>query len=200
MRKLTVFLIAFECMVFPPVGVAESLETFLENASGALLAEIHEGRDAFDQNPGALYKKMDVKLADLVDFPSITRGVMGNYYQDATTEQRAAFQSMFRTSIVELYTKTLIFIESEAIRVLPLEEEPKSRATVTMEVATKEGASHKLIYSMAKEDSAWRVRNIIVDGINLGLLYRNQFKAMMSEEHDDIDAVIRNWRPQTQNE
>ncbi len=197
MRKLAVFLIAFECMVLPPVGAAESLEAFLENASRELLAEIHEGRDTFDQDPDALYKKMDGKLADLVDFPSITRGVMGKYYRDATTEQRAAFQSTFRTSIVELYTKTLIVIEGEAIRVLPLEEEPKSRAIVTMEVATREGASHTLLYSMAKEDSAWRVQNIIVDGINLGLTYRNQFKAMMSEEHDDIDAVIRNWRPQT---
>ena len=102
MRKLAVFLIALECMVLPPVGAAESLEAFLENASRELLAEIHEGRDTFDQDPEALYKKMDGKLADLVDFPSITRGVMGKYYQDATTEQRAAFQSTFRTSIVQL--------------------------------------------------------------------------------------------------
>ena len=195
MRKLILLLIAFECVLFSPLGVAASLESLVENTSGELVAEIKQGRETFNQDPNALYLKVDKVLVDFVDFPFIARGVMGKYYQVATAEQRVAFLSTFRTTIIELLTKTLVLIESEAIRVLPLKEEPGLRASVVMEVSTKEGQDYRLVYSMAKDGNLWQVRNIIVDGINLGLIYRNQFRAAMDERQNDIDSVIRHWRP-----
>ena len=41
----------------------------------------------------------------------------------------------------------------------------------------------------------WRVRNVIVNGINLGLTYRNQFaEALRSPANKgDIDKVIAGW-------
>jgi phospholipid transport system substrate-binding protein len=45
------------------------------------------------------------------------------------------------------------------------------------------------------EDGVWRVRNVIVDGVNLGLTYRNQFASAMQsgDARGDIDAVIDEW-------
>ena len=45
----------------------------------------------------------------------------------------------------------------------------------------------------ANTSGAWKVRNIIVDGINLGLTYRNQFDGAMSRHGNDIEKVIGNW-------
>jgi hypothetical protein len=40
---------------------------------------------------------------------------------------------------------------------------------------------------------------VIIEGINLGQTYRNQFAAAVDQNHGDIDKVITNWRvePQT---
>lgn len=176
------------------LAMAESLEMFVENRSNSLLAEIDKGRENFAITPEILYTKVGDSLNELVDFNTITRGVMGSYYKGATAEQRTAFKQTFSTSIIETYTKALVVFKSKSIEVIPLAQQPDSKAILSMKVTTQDGAVFMLTYNMVKNESRWRVRNIIVDGINLGLTYRNQFKAMMTEHHDDINAVISHWR------
>jgi phospholipid transport system substrate-binding protein len=53
-----------------------------------------------------------------------------------------------------------------------------------------------VIYSMRlSKDGVWRVYNLIINGINIGLTYRNQFaSSMKSPEHrGNLDAVIATW-------
>jgi phospholipid transport system substrate-binding protein len=37
------------------------------------------------------------------------------------------------------------------------------------------------------------VRNIVVDGVNFGLTYRNQFQSEMQQSGNNLDHVIANW-------
>ena len=39
----------------------------------------------------------------------------------------------------------------------------------------------------------WLIINIIVNGVNLGLTFRNQFRALATEYDNDIDEIINNW-------
>ena len=41
--------------------------------------------------------------------------------------------------------------------------------------------------------SGWQIVNIVINGVNLGLTFRNQFQALASENNNDINAVISNW-------
>ena len=43
------------------------------------------------------------------------------------------------------------------------------------------------------KDGAWRLRNLIIETINLGEIYRNQFSALAKEANDDLDLVISRW-------
>lgn len=62
-----------------------------------------------------------------------------------------------------------------------------------MRATTDDGATYILSYSMRRsEDGGWEVRNIIADGVSLGLTYRSQFDDLMSR-HQDIDQVIKAW-------
>ena len=47
-------------------------------------------------------------------------------------------------------------------------------------------------YSVVYKDEAWKLRNVVIDGINVGLQFRSQFADSM-RRHRDIDAVIRSW-------
>jgi phospholipid transport system substrate-binding protein len=44
-------------------------------------------------------------------------------------------------------------------------------------------------------DGEWRVRNIIVNGVNMGLTYRNQFAGAMKDPVNggSLDKVIDGW-------
>ena len=43
------------------------------------------------------------------------------------------------------------------------------------------------------KDGSWRLRNLIIETINLGEIYRYQFAALAVEADDDLDQVISQW-------
>ena len=43
------------------------------------------------------------------------------------------------------------------------------------------------------KDGVWRLRNLIIETINLGEIYRNQFSALAKEAGNDLDVVISRW-------
>tara|TARA_R110002111_G_scaffold4431_4_gene25010 strand:- start:104 stop:685 length:582 start_codon:yes stop_codon:yes gene_type:complete len=119
-------------------------------------------------------------LETVVDFDSIARGVMGKYGRTASDAQIEEFATVFRE-----------------IRVLdmPGDFDPATaeKASVGMQATTADGESFSLSYSMRRNAKGnWVVRNIVVDGINLGLTYMNQFDGAMSR-HGSIDKVIAQW-------
>lgn len=171
----------------------ESLEQFVTAKSDEILALVNEGRDSFEENPEALYGKMSGVLDELVDFDILSRGIMGKHSKVATDEQKLAFRETLRLYLIEIYTKALVNFESKSIEIIPLEKPATTKATLSMEVTTLDNATFLLAYSMAKKDAAWQVRNIIVDGINMGLTYRSQFDSMMTSNKGDMNKVIENW-------
>ena len=192
---LRIILVFFFCCTVAgsPMAVEESLETFVDTTSQNIVAQINEGRAGFDEDPGVLYGQMGAALDTLVDFETLTRGIMGKHYKGATDDHRTEFHRTLRVFIIEIYTKALVKFKSRTIQVIPLKKAPTSKATVSMNVTTQDNKTFKLTYSMAKKESRWQVRNIIVDGINMGLTYRSQFDSMMISNGNDIDAVINNW-------
>jgi phospholipid transport system substrate-binding protein len=192
---LRIILVFFFCctVAASPMAADESLETFVETTSQNIVAQINEGRAGFDEDPGVLYGQMGAALDPLVDFETLTKGIMGKYYKGATDDHKTEFQRTLRIFIIEAYTKALVNFRSKTIEVIPLKKAPTTKATVSMNVTTQDNKKFKLTYSMAKKESRWLVRNIIVDGINMGLTYRSQFDSMMISNGNNIDAVIDNW-------
>ena len=199
---LKVISVFFFCCTFAvsSMSAEESLEAFVETTSQDILAQINEGRAEFENDPSVLYGQMSVALDTLVDFVTLSKGIMGKYYKGATDDQRIEFQQTVRVYIIEIYTKALVKFKSKTVEVIPLKKAPTSKATISMNVTTQEGKSFKLTYSMAKKESGWQVRNIIVDGINMGLTYRSQFDSSMISNDNNIDAVIDTWGSPTDDE
>ena len=53
---------------------------------------------------------------------------------------------------------------------------------------------YPITYKVMKDGSGnWLIVNIIVNGVNLGLTFRNQFQALAIEHNGDIEEVTNNW-------
>lgn len=199
LRLVSVFWVFF-IFAATQVVAEETVEAFVDKKSEEILALINEGRTGYEADPSVLQGQMGPVLDELVDFQILSRGVMGKHYKAANDEQQVAFQQTLRDYLVEIYTKALVTFESKSIEILPLKKPATEKATISMEVTTLDDATFFLAYSMAKTESNWQVRNIIVDGINMGLTYRNQFDSMMISNSNDIDAVIANWAAEADDE
>jgi len=160
-----------------------------------ILEEHTEGGDI--DSVSAFADELLSTLEPVVDFDSIARGVMGRHTTKATEAQVEKFEEVFRETLVSLYARSFKTFEVKEIHILDMpadfDPEAANKATVRMRATTADDTTVTLSYSMRRDENReWVVRNIILDGINLGLTYMNQFDGAMSR-HGSVDKVIGQW-------
>lgn len=205
LSKLAFNLLLTSFMVFSTQANAQVDEPqdIVRTSIDKVMLSIETNRDTFEQDPTILTNEMVVILSPVVAFDSIATAVMGKYKNEATDEQKERFAKTFRETMVKLYAKALIAFESKSIEVLEpsLADVSPKKAKITSHVTAEDGTVYKVIYSMRKnKEGQWQARNMIVDGINLGLTYLNQFDSAMNRYEHDIEKVINSWQSDLDNE
>ncbi|PXX99564.1 toluene tolerance protein [Halomonas sp. LBP4] len=173
-------------------------EEVIRESIDELMAQIEGRRDYFADNVDELKALVDDNLDDIADFRYIGASVMGRYFQNATPRQRSRFAGTFRKTLIDTYTKGLVTFDYRELRVLDNQQPQRyeDQASVAMEVVAIDGSVYPVSYSLRLSDGQWKVVNVIVNGINLGLTFRNQFDQAMREHGRDYDAVIESWAPE----
>ena len=69
-----------------------------------------------------------------------------------------------------------------------------------MVVHSKNGTLYPVDYTTALTDGQWKLINVKVNGINLGLQFRDKFRQDMAAQKGDIDKVIDGWNPEAKAE
>ncbi len=178
------------------VFAEESATDFAERTSAELVEILDKAQGYYKTDPDKLHTEIGGLLDEVVDFKGIARGVMGKqYFKEATDAQKAAFADTFRLSLIKAYSQALVGFGSMKIDVLSAKGPSDQKQTVDMLAKSlSDGTTVSVRYSMAaKEPGDWIVRNMIIEGINLGQTYRSQFSSSMSQNNGDMDTVIANW-------
>jgi len=174
-------------------------EVLVEQTSEQMQALIEAAQSYAEEDPERFYVEVEALLSPVVDFRRFAGSVMGKkYYQQATDEQRARFADSFKWGLVRTYGLALTEFNDGKLRLVPASTPPRrpDRVSVSQEIVTASGQVFPVVYSMAwTDDAGWQMRNIIVNGVNMGLTYRNQFQsaAQNPEYGGDLDKVIDSW-------
>nr|WP_298249888.1 ABC transporter substrate-binding protein [uncultured Halomonas sp.] len=174
-----------------------SPDEVIRHSVETLTGKIEGRRDHFAQNMPELEALVDDSLDSIADFRYIGASVMGRYFANATPRQRSRFVETFRQTLIDTYAKGLVTFDYRELRVLESQDARRheDQAGVDMEVVANDGTVYPVSYSLRLDDGDWRVVNVIVNGINLGLTFRNQFDQAMRNHGRDYDAVIDGWSP-----
>ena len=62
-----------------------------------------------------------------------------------------------------------------------------------MQVKGNNGSVYPVSYTLEKINGEWKVRNVIINGINIGKLFRDQFADAMQRNGNDLDKTINGW-------
>lgn len=192
--------LAFMLLMTPLLAQAQtaSPEAMIRENIESFMSEINGKEDYYANNLDELKALVNDSLNDVADFRYIGASVMGSYFRNATPEQRSQFANVFRQTLIDTYTRGLVTFDYDELRVLSDQrgQRHEDQASVDMEVVANSGQVYPVSYSLRLSDGQWRVVNVIVNGINLGLTFRNQFDQAMRENNRDYDAVIRGWAPE----
>ncbi len=183
-------------IALPNLAIAQSNpENFLDERAQAMVSVIRSNQSLYVSDPEKFKAKINVIFEPLVDFRRVGASVMGKkYYLAASKDQRLRFISVFKTSLLDTYSSTLAQWGDQTI------ETNFSKKTVfnkTEDVNQSLVASNNIYpitYKVRNDDTGnWLIINIIVNGVNLGLTFRNQFRALALEHDENIDNIINNW-------
>ncbi len=167
----------------------------VQQTTDGLLADLKANKQQYQQDPAAFYAALDRILGPVVDLDGLAKGVMTvKYSRRATPEQMARFEQNFKDSLMRFYGNALLEYDNQQIRVLPAggRQDP-DRVAVNMEIKDGKGVVYPLSYTMVKLGDDWRMRNVIINGINIGKLFRDQFAASMQANGNNLDKVIDTW-------
>ncbi|MEM6640978.1 MAG: ABC transporter substrate-binding protein [Pseudomonadota bacterium] len=135
---------------------------------------------------------LTARLETTVDFEAISRGVMGKHRDALSDAQQTEFRHVFQSSLTSLLRDGLGSLGDYELDVAKARVPRPGRAQVPVTVTSSDGV-YEIQFSLAASDDQWRVRNMIVNGVNLGLTYRNQFAELMRTHDGDVAAVIAGW-------
>ncbi len=133
-------------------------------------------------------------LLPVVDFNYIARGVMGEYGKQASDDQKQRFAANFQRGLVTTYAKGLAGYGNHEITVVPPEGDVSGKKSQSVVLQVKGGDSVNVLAFTMKlnRSNEWKLTNMILNGINLGKTFRNQFAQSM-KKNNNLDAVIDGW-------
>lgn len=185
-----------------------SAHEVVEDATQRVMAVVAEASEYADEDPERYYRQVQEILDPVIDFRGFARSVMGPY---ATSEryrsldeagqtrlraQLDEFTEVMRVGLVRTYSKGLLAYSGSRIEVFAIsdEEEASGRASVRQLIYSGQPEPYVLLYQMGRDKSGqWQLRNVIIESVNLGEIYRSQFEAAARKYEGDLDAVIANW-------
>ena len=171
----------------------------IQNATNSLLARITKEKEALKKDPNALYRLVEENITPFMDVNGIARRVMGQYYRQATPAQQTEFARVFKESLIRTYAKGLTSYENQKIVFKPYKAGPDpKKAQVDVDVYGNTGQVYPVTFQLQMDNAgAWKVQNLILNGINLGLTFRNQFGSAVESNAGSIDKAIAGWTPDT---
>ncbi|MDF3195149.1 MULTISPECIES: phospholipid-binding protein MlaC [unclassified Pseudomonas] len=178
-----------------PLLAAPAAHEVVQQTTTTLLADLKANKEQYRTDPGAFYNALNSILGPVVDVDGISRGVMTvRYSRQASPEQMQRFQENFKRSLMQFYGNALLEYNNQDIRVLPVSgQQDPERTSVNMEIKDGKGVVYPLSYTMVNQDGTWKMRNVVINGINVGKLFRDQFAQAMQDNRNDLDKVIDNW-------
>ena len=191
------FFFLFLIMIIPIfIKSEENPFVFIDTNAQKMADVLVENVELFENDRSLYEDKIKEIFEPMIDFRRVAASVMGKkYYLMASETQRAEFVLIFKESLLDNYASTLAqWGDSTITTVFPEQIQSDFDKNVEVKQILDTGTSqYPVSYKVRKNKDGWKIVNIIINGVNLGLTLRNQFQALAISYDEDIEIAIKNW-------
>ena len=192
---LTKFLFVLSFSSFLYSEKIPEIHEFIDKNAQYFLTVIKEEGSTYDNEPEKFKTRLKNIWEPMVDVSLVSRLILSKVYEEATPQQIIAFEEQTKILLLDTYVTTLLEFEDYT---LETDKEIKVNKK-TFEVSVKFiSSSDSFItkFSVYRNKlGEYKIINIIIDGINLGLVFRNQFQDNLEKNNMDLDKAIETWKP-----
>ncbi|MDI2593811.1 ABC transporter substrate-binding protein [Pseudomonas sp. N3-W] len=171
-----------------------SAHALVQDTTNRLLADLAANKEKYKHDPQDFYTALNTIVGPVVDAEGISKSIMTvKYSRKATPAQMQTFQENFKKGLFQFYGNALLEYNNQGIVVDPAKDESGDRTSVGMTVKGSNGAVYPVSYTLEKINGEWKLRNVVINGINIGKLFRDQFADAMQRNGNDLDKTINGW-------
>lgn len=216
MSKILPVGLALALSLFLPGAFAQEAATaadatahgVVRSATMEVMEVVQEAHAYAEEDPERYYQQVLAVLDPVVDFRGFARSVMGPYasserYRSLDESGRAQLRSqldmftdVMRTGLVRTYSKGLLAFGGSRIEVSETSPDEVEQARVSVQQLIYSDATepYMVLYQMGRDKQGeWKLRNMIIESVNLGEIYRSQFEAAARKHDGNLDLVISGW-------
>lgn len=191
-----ILVLFFVLLLTVSIQSEENPYIFIDTNAQKMVEVLTADADLFETNREEYENKIKIIFEPMIDFRRVSASVMGKkYYLIATPEQRSNFVNIFKDSLLDTYAETLAQWGDSTISTnfpdkLPEDEVLNIEVKQILDTGT---SKYPISYKLRKSSEGWKIVNIIINGVNLGLTFRNQFQALAKSHDENIEATLENW-------
>jgi len=188
--RIVVFLWLAALLMPAPTQAATALETVETQVNKVLKALADPGFK--DQAKDAKIVKIRSIVNEIFDYTELSRRTLGREWSKFNAPQQGEFVKLFSDLLEKTYADRLLSYSDEKV---VFEKESllrEGQAEVTSNVLTADGKKIPLDYRLIQKAGAWRVYDVIIEGISLVKNYRDQFRDILAK--DSPEEVLKMLR------
>ena len=168
----------------------EGPDELVKRTAEDVLATVKSDADIQAGDQEKIYALAEEKILPNFNFDKVSRLVLGKNWTKATPDQKTAFQTEFRTLLIRTYATALSKYKNQTIDYKPLRmAEGASTASVKTAILQPGGQPIAVDYSLEKKADAWKVYDIVIEGVSLVTNYRGQFAQEIRQ--NGLDSLIK---------
>lgn len=187
--------LALQSAVCASVAASPSARDVVIDTSERLVEALQSQRNAIKQDMNTAYRLAEETVIPQLDFPRITRWVLGRHWRSASEEQRARLTDEFRALLTRSYVTAMVAYVDQILEHSDNVQFPPARsrqegdnATVAMVINLASGQQATVLYQLYRNDTGWKVYDVQIEGISLALTYRSTFSQEIAR--GGIDGLI----------
>lgn len=169
---------------------ADEPRKVVQETTESVLSKVKNDKDALRADPGKMFNLVSENIFPHFDFNVMSQWVLGDNWNSASEETRAAFVEQFRKLLVRTYASALLEFSDQTISYPDNDQQGGANtATVRQEIKQASGDTFPVVYRLHNKTGDWKVFDVSVDGVSLIKTYRASFGSMIKT--DGLDGLIK---------
>lgn len=186
-KKISI-LVMFLC-ISSLAHTSDTPDGFLKDSVTEISDLISKYKDRFENDEKFLRDKMNTVVMPKLDIELMSKIILGKkVWLNLTDNQKENFISAFRYRMTSTYMKSITAFEGEKVQFLPYVPGKRDNIAYVKSKYLIPGGDIDVHYRLIKNNSGWKVYDIIFDGISLMKNYRVDFREHVSKK--GIDSLI----------
>lgn len=181
MRKFVLGQALILCLVLPcAVYAGAPLETVKAN-SDRVLDVLRDPALKAESAKKIKKEKIRAISKDMFDFAELSKRTLAQNWNKLNSEQQKEFVDLYRSLLEDAYADKILAYTDEKI-IFSKEVELSEKTVEVRSTVIRKTTEIPIYYRVILKDGAWRVYDVVIEGVSLINNYRTQFREILSNK------------------